>query len=165
VQRLVHRDAACVVTLLDAAPLARPLTIDGRVALAPGAPAIWFTFAGAWHDIGRFHDADHRFTGLYANVLTPVAGFDGRAWRTTDLFLDVWLPAGEARARLLDEDELNAAVANGLDPTFAARARAEGDSLLARAAAGTWPPPVVERWTLERVRQALDGGTSSAPPV
>lgn len=155
-QELVAREEGVVVTLIERAPVTRPSVIDGEVALEPGSPIVWFSFPGAWHDIGRFHRADGTFTGLYANVLTPVDGLDGADWTTTDLFLDVWIPATATRARILDEDELEEALRHGrLDQTTAARARAEAASLVARAGAGDWPPPVVFDWTLDRARAAV----------
>jgi predicted RNA-binding protein associated with RNAse of E/G family len=152
-QTLVHRTAGCVVTLLESAGLQRPMIIDGETALEPASPVVWFSFPGAWHDIGRFHTDDGGFTGLYANVLTPVDGLDGDVWATTDLFLDLWLPHGGA-PRILDEDELDAAVAAGaLDPGTARRARDEGAALLRSARAGQWPPAIVHHWTLEHARR------------
>ena len=63
----------------------------GKIALEAGSDAVWFTFPGLWHDIGRFHRADGEFTGIYANILTPpVIEPDGK-WETTDLFLDIWV--------------------------------------------------------------------------
>jgi uncharacterized protein len=154
-QRLVARTDLCVVTLLERTPLRAPMIIDGVAALEPGSPAVWFTFPGLWHDIGRFHDASGRFTGLYANVLTPVAGADTLDWATTDLYLDLWLPAGGAPL-LLDEHELDTALAaQHLPGAQAERARQEAATLLGEAAAGRWPPPVVDEWTLERARAEL----------
>ncbi len=152
-QRVVHRTPSCVVTLLESATLRQPMNIDGETALEPGAPIVWFTFADAWHDIGRFHTRAGAFTGLYANVLTPVQGIQGSVWRTTDLFLDVWQPRTGA-ARILDEDELAAALeAGAIDDAAAARARSEAEGLLAAARTGGWPPPIVGEWTLERARR------------
>ncbi len=158
VQRVVHRARGCTVTFLEAARV-RPMEIAGTLALEPGAPVVWFTFDGAWHDIGRFHLRDGTFTGCYANVLTPVTMREDE-WETTDLFLDVWLPRVGTPV-LLDEDELDAAErAGAVDPVTAARAREEADTLIAAARRGSWPPPIVAEWTLERVR-----GTPPRPPV
>lgn len=153
-QRLVERTPETVVTYLERTPMERALRVDGRVVLEDGAPVVWFTFPGAWHDIGRFHDRKGRFTGIYANILTPVEFLDDATWSTTDLFLDVFVtPAGVAH--LLDAHELAEAEAEGwIDAELAASARREADRLLALARAGHWPPPVVDRWTLERVRAA-----------
>jgi predicted RNA-binding protein associated with RNAse of E/G family len=156
-QQLVAQAGDCTVTLMERTPLAGPIRVDGRVILEPGAPVLWFTFAGAWHDIGRFHDASGRFTGWYANVLTPVRFLSAVEWETTDLYLDVWLGADGA-AQLLDREELEEAVAAGwVDAATAAEAEAEADRLLARAAAGEWPPAVAREWTLERARIAVAG--------
>ncbi|HEX8432761.1 MAG TPA: DUF402 domain-containing protein [Longimicrobium sp.] len=153
-QRVVEDDGHCVVTLLDAAELPRPVRAGGEIVLDPGAPVVWFTFRGLRHDIGRFHRADGTYTGLYANVLTPVE-MDGATWRTTDLCLDVWTGA-DGGVEILDEDELMEAERMGwTDAATASLARSEARELAAASAAGAWPPPVVHEWTLERARAAL----------
>ena len=130
-----------------------PLLVGGETALEPGSDAVWFTFPGAWHDIGRFYRADGRLTGIYANVITPCRFWPGGVWQTTDLFLDVWIPAREGRprlgdARVEDRDELQAAVDRGaLEPWLARRSRHEARRIMTRIRSGSWPPPVVERWT------------------
>lgn len=145
-----------IVTVSDPLQLEKPLLVDGGPGLETGSIAVWFTFPGVWHDIGRFHLADGTFTGLYANVLTPPE-IDGPIWRTTDLWLDVWTPPG-ASARLLDLEEFDAGVSAGLiDDETATRARAEADRILERAATGEWPPPIVQEWTLERALRELNG--------
>ena len=160
VQRLVYEDESVVVSLLEAAAIARPLTIAGQLAVEPGAPLLWFTFPGEWYDIGRFHRRDGTFTGLYADILEPIVQVGPREWRAVDLFLDLWLDARGGEARLLDEDELEEAVARGwISAETGAAARREAERLLRLARAGTWPPPVVHEWTLERARRALAQGT------
>lgn len=155
VQRLVRRTADAVITFVERVPLARPLITDGRVRLEPDAPVVWFSFPGARHDIGRFHRTDGTFTGIYANILTPVEGLDGSVWHTTDLFLDLWIPAGGTIA-LLDADELAAAEAAGhVDRHTALEATAEAERLLGEASAGRWPPAIVDEWSLERVLAEL----------
>jgi uncharacterized protein len=155
-QRLLAREGGAVVTLLENAAVKRPSEIDGVAVLEPGSPIVWISFAGERHDVGRFHRADGTFTGLYANILTPVEGLESADWVTTDLFLDVWLPAGGGEARLLDADELGRAVELGwIDDATAAAAIAEAARLLDEAHAGSWPPPVVHEWTLERARAEL----------
>ena len=164
-QRVVHRDPSVIVTLMDATPLARELRIGGRVVLEQGSPVVWFTFPGAWHDIGRFHLADGTFAGFYANILTPVEFLDEQRWRTTDLCLDVWLGT-DGSCELLDVEELEAAVVTGaIDAGSAQQARAEADRLLAAARAARWPPEVVRRWTLDASRAAVAAGTPARPQV
>jgi predicted RNA-binding protein associated with RNAse of E/G family len=156
VQTLVHHTPEVVITFMERTPLKRPVTAEGKVILEPGAPAVWFTFPDLWHDIGRFHLADGTFTGIYANVLTPVHFLDPMSWETTDLFLDVWLDRS-GRAMLLDEDEFEEARARGwIDDETAEAARTEAARILDAIRAGAWPPPAVEEWTLERVRERLE---------
>jgi predicted RNA-binding protein associated with RNAse of E/G family len=164
-QAVMMDDGACVVTYLPKAQLKRPVTVKGRVVLEAGAPVVWFTWRGeVWHDVGRFHLADGTFTGLYANVLTPVR-MDGAEWETTDLFLDVWMGTDGA-VEILDRDELDAAVNAGwLDADTAARAIAEAERLASDARAGAWPPALVHEWTLERAVGPADrGAPGEAPP-
>lgn len=163
-QHIVARTEECIVTLLEHTELTRPVTVRGRPVLERGAPAVWFTFPGAWHDAGRFHTSDDRFTGYYANVLTPVQFISPRHWQTTDLFLDVWLD--EQGTELLDEAELEDALRAGfVAPGDAERARAEATRLIDAAAAGRWPPRVCDEWTLERARAVLRGGTPNGAAV
>lgn len=164
-QQLVDHTAARTVTFLEHAELKRPVRARAADVLEPGAPVVWFTFPGAWHDIGRFHTRDGRFTGYYANLLTPVEFVTPLHWRTKDLFLDVWLD--DSGALLLDEDELDAAEASGaIPPEEGRRARQEAGRLLRAAAAGDWPPPVCAEFTLERCLTILAaGGTRGDPAV
>ncbi|HEU4883719.1 MAG TPA: DUF402 domain-containing protein [Longimicrobium sp.] len=156
-QAVVDDDGTCVVTYLPSAKVKKAMEIGGRVVLEPGAPIVWFTWRGdVWHDVGRFHRADGTFTGLYANVLTPVR-MDGANWETTDLFLDVWMDA-DGGVEILDRDEFDAALAAGwITPSTAARALAEAERLADDARRGTWPPAPVREWTVERVREVMAG--------
>jgi predicted RNA-binding protein associated with RNAse of E/G family len=153
-QTVLARTAACVVTFLESARIRQPLRVGGHAILEPGAPIVWFTFPGAWHDIGRFHSADGTFRGLYANVLTPVVGIESSTWFTTDLFLDVWQDAAGS-LRVLDADELAAArLAGSVEMPLAERAEEEVAAILAGAQSGAWPPPEVSEWNLERAVEA-----------
>ena len=153
-QPVIETTDECVVTLLQAASIDRPVTAGGRVVLEPGSPVVWFTFPGRWHDIGRFHLADGTFTGFYANILTPVR-MDGSRWETTDLCLDVWLGTG-GEVELLDEEEFEEAVRRGwIDPETEAAARREASLLQREALEGQWPPATVRAWDLTRARAAI----------
>jgi predicted RNA-binding protein associated with RNAse of E/G family len=155
-QHLVHDDNRVKVTLARDLPFDPPLVLAGAVALEAGSDAVWFTFPGAWHDIGRFHRADGTFTGVYANVITPCVFAPGEDWETTDLFLDLWIPAEGGEIHLLDADELARAEGAGhLPPRLARRARAEAETLRTAAEARRFPPPVVGAWTRERALRAL----------
>jgi predicted RNA-binding protein associated with RNAse of E/G family len=155
-QRLVHDGPDVKVTLAPAVARAAPIRIAGRTVLEDRSPVVWFTFPGRWHDIGRFHLADGTFTGLYANVITPVELRDGHRWDTTDLFLDLWVD--ERGGTVLDEDELQDALERGwVDQATAVRARQEIAQIRAEAEMGAWPPEMVREWTLDRARAALGG--------
>jgi len=140
------------VTLAENVPFDSPIRIHGEVALENGSAAIWFTLPGRWHDLGRFHRADGTFTGIYANILTPPVIHPGGVWETTDLFLDVWVDL-EGRLSVLDEDQFREAVERGwVTPREAQMASREVEGIRREHTAGSWPPEVVEEWTLERVR-------------
>ena len=155
-QPIIHESPEAIVTFSRGVHVPSPMEMDGEVVLETGSDIVWFTFPGLWHDIGRFHNAEGRFTGFYANLLTPVEMLPGNIWRTTDLFLDVWMKP-EQVPRLLDEDELQAALdAGALEPGTARRARKEAERILERADAAAWPPPLVHEWTRERALAVLD---------
>ena len=153
-QTLIHDRADVRVTLARSTKLRGPLMIEGAVALEPGSDVVWFTFPGAWHDIGRFHLIDGSFTGIYSNILTPPVFESGDVWRTTDLCLDVWIgPSGEPV--VLDRDEFDEAVSQGwVDDATRRRALEEVDRILDAASSGRWPPAVVQEWTLDKATRA-----------
>ncbi len=156
-QPIIHRNPEVIVTFSRDIRVAAPMRLGGKVVLEAGSDIVWFTFPHLWHDIGRFHTSDGAFTGLYANVLTPVEVLPEHVWHTTDLFLDVWMEPGKAPV-LLDEDELEAALeAGALAAETARRAREEAGKILKRAQVGTWPPAVVHEWTREQALTVLDG--------
>ena len=152
-QHLIFDEGGVKVTYAHDLKFESPIRIAGAIVLETGSEVIWFTFPGAWHDIGIFHRADGSVTGTYANILTPCVFEEGGIWRTTDLFLDLWIdPTGDLLT--LDEGELEEAEVKGwVDPDTAQRAREEIRTLSARAAAGIWPPEVVKKWTLARARE------------
>lgn len=149
-QRLVLDHPSVKVTLARDLTFDPPIRIHRQVALETGSDAVWFTFPGLWHDIGRFHRADGTFTGVYANILTPVEIREEGVWYTTDLYLDLWIPA-RGNISVLDRDHLEEALHQGwISPAEARRARAEVERLLEAHGQGDWPPAVVEEWTRKR---------------
>ena len=154
-QYLVHDTSDLKVTFAPSVVLPGPLRIDDRTVLENGSPVVWFTFPGAWHDIGRFHTADCVFTGFYANILTPVELGPGHVWDTTDLFLDLWMDEGGVQ--VLDEYDFDEAVGRGwMDEPTVRRARTEIVRLRSAAQSGAWPPPAVHEWTLERAQHRVE---------
>lgn len=156
-QHLVHDGEDVKVTFATDLTFEPPVTVDGETVLETGSEVVWFTFPGEWHDIGRFHTADGQFRGWYANVLTPPVFEAGDVWRTTDLFLDVWLPAEGGEPKLLDRDQLDEALEEGwIGGATGKRALREGERIIAACRRGRWPPEVTKEWTRERARAALD---------
>jgi len=88
-------------------------------------------------------------------VITPCNFEAGETWHTTDLFVDIW--RGEyGGVEILDLDELDYAVGRAwITESDADAALAEATRIVAMAAAGLWPPPLVWEWTRERVRESL----------
>jgi predicted RNA-binding protein associated with RNAse of E/G family len=164
VQRLILDTPEVIITLAESVPFDPPISIEGRIALEAGSDAVWFTFPGVWHDIGRFHRADGTFTGFYANVLTPPVIQAEGLWQTTDLFLDVWVNP-EGKLTVLDEDQLREAEEEGwVSGTDAARAREEVKRIEREFGAGRWPPQVVQDWTLDRARTVGASGAREDSP-
>lgn len=153
-QHLVLDRGEVKVTLAQDLAFDPPIEIEGVVALETGSCAVWFTFPEAWHDIGLFYLADGTFTGTYANILTPPSIEAGHVWRTTDLFLDVWVEPG-GRLSVLDREQFDEAVAAyWIDEDTAARALDEVEAIVEGYGAGHWPPAVVREWPLDRARIA-----------
>mgnify|MGYP001299161176 CR=1 FL=1 len=154
-QYLIWEDINVKITFASNLDFELPMLIDGEVVLEKGSEIIWFTFPGAWHDIGLFHGSNGILTGTYANILTPCVFEDISTWHTTDLFLDVWIDTN-GKILILDEEELKAAEAQGwITEKMAARARSEALSLKRQAESGLWPPAVVHEWDLVRARKSI----------
>ena len=151
-QLVLHSVDELIVTYQPKAEITESVLVDDRPVLAPGSPVIWFTIPGAWHDIGMFHLPSGQATGVYANILTPVAIETPTSWSTTDLYLDVWVPT-QGPAQILDEEEFEEALsAQAIGPDVAGRARAEANRVWSQAIAGQWPHPSVSAWDLERAQ-------------
>lgn len=154
VQRWVADLSGYRITLLESYPADRPLRVDDRPVLEPGAPALWFTVPDAWHDVGRFHLLDESFTGYYANIIAPPQ-IDGPVWHIHDLCLDLWVGI-DGRTEVLDRDEFDRAVKRGwIDAEAAEGARQELERLQELARAGRWPPALIRDYDLNRARSTL----------
>lgn len=131
----------------------KPARIDEAATLRPGSLLIWFLRPGQPFEIGAFYHARGAFQGYYINLIRPPR-LESTPWIIEDLYLDVWLPEG-GDGVLLDEDELDAAVARGeLSAGEAAELRALGAELLARSrrrGRPRWLPRSVGRSPAESV--------------
>ncbi|MBT8398774.1 MAG: DUF402 domain-containing protein [Gemmatimonadetes bacterium] len=162
IQELLLDTPEVKITLAESVPFDPPIRVHGQVALEKGSDAVWFTFPGMWHDVGRFHRADGTFTGLYANILTPPRFLPDGVWETTDLFLDIWIDPGGSLS-VLDEDQLEEAEAKGwVSDSRARRARREARWIEEEHRAGRWPPRIVGEWTLEKARQSSSSNVQAA---
>lgn len=162
IQKLLLDTTEVKITLAEDVPFDPPIRIRGEIALEAGSDAIWFTFPARWHDIGLFHTADDRFTGIYANILTPPVMEPDGSWETTDLFLDVWVDLDNT-LWVLDEDQLLEALDAGwISAELAERARKEVEWIRGEHRAGRWPPPVVGEWDLARARQSSSETSQAA---
>jgi predicted RNA-binding protein associated with RNAse of E/G family len=118
-----------------------PVEVRGSRILDSGAPMVWFIFADAWHDIGRFHLNDGTFTGWYTNLCRPVE-FDGDRWTGHDLFLDLW-QFTDGDPVWLDEDEFDDALTSGLiDKSLEKQILNQRTLIDMQVKLGAWPPPV-----------------------
>jgi predicted RNA-binding protein associated with RNAse of E/G family len=121
----------------------------------PGAPMVWFVFPEKWYDIGRFHLADHTFTGWYTNLTRPVE-INGDRWSATDLYLDFWTPASGDPV-WLDEPELELATRNKtLDRATRLRIDNERALIELQARLGAWPPQITRDIDLAQARRLRD---------
>ncbi|MCG8469508.1 MAG: DUF402 domain-containing protein [Gemmatimonadetes bacterium] len=149
-QEVLADDEDLKITLQVLGPGFRPRPIDPSTTLRPGALLVWYLFPGESYEIGAFYHRRGVFEGYYVNMIRPpIFGVD--AWVVEDLYLDIWVPAG-GTARLLDEEDLEAAVGRGeLDSREAGEITARAAELLAAAQGGRWPPRAVRRWPAELV--------------
>lgn len=131
----------------------KPVRIDEATTLRPGSLLMWFLRPGQPFEIGAFYHGRGAFQGYYINLIRPPR-LQSPPWIIEDLYLDVWLPEG-GDGVLLDEDELDAAVARGeLSAEEAGEVRAVGARLLARSrrrGRHRWLPRSVGRSPAESV--------------
>lgn len=148
-QELLHDGADCRVTLLPVSAELAPLEI-GDVSLGVGGAILWFLFPGRAWEVAAAYDSEGELAGYYTNFIRPPR-IEPERWHLTDLFLDVWQPAGGG-ARLLDTDDLEAAVAAGTIEAAEARSVEDEAAAVMRAAkAGRWPPRIVKEYPLADV--------------
>jgi predicted RNA-binding protein associated with RNAse of E/G family len=69
-------------------------------------------FYSEYFDVLAFYGLDGELAGTYCDIVTPLQKV-GAEYFITDLFLDLWLAPGQP-PRVLDLDEFDAAVAQGL---------------------------------------------------
>jgi protein associated with RNAse G/E len=116
-------------------------------------PVLWFNFPLAWHNIGAVYDKQEGLIGYYCDILTPIRRIP-KGFRTTDLFLDLWVfPDG--RYIILDEEEFEEAVRRKwIGNLWRKRAQKELEDLIAQVKEGRFPPSFVRDF-LEKLSENL----------
>ena len=148
-QEILHDGPNCKFSLLILPEDSEPLNV-GEVQLEPGGAILWYLFPDRSYEVGAVYDPHGRLLGWYTNLLRLPEISEGR-WELTDLFLDVWQPP-DGPARLLDEEDLAAALeAGAISREEARQIEAEAAAVLRSARAGRWPPTIVHRYPLEAV--------------
>jgi predicted RNA-binding protein associated with RNAse of E/G family len=148
-QEVLHDGPECKFSLLIHPEGEKPLSV-GEIELEPGGALLWYLFPERPYELAGVYDPEGAFLGWYTNLLRPPEISDGR-WVLTDLYLDVWQPAG-GEAKVLDRDELEAAREAGHISLQEARTvEAEAAAVLRAARAGRWPPTIVRRHPLDAV--------------
>ena len=148
-QEILHDGPNCKFSLLILPEGSEPLNV-GEVQLEPGGAILWYLFPDRSYEVGGVYDPHGRLLGWYTNLLRLPEISEGR-WELTDLFLDVWQPP-DGPARLLDEEDLAAALETGaISREEARQVEAEAAAVLRSARAGRWPPTIVHRYPLEAV--------------
>ncbi len=148
-QEVLHDGLTCKISLMLSGRDSTPLRI-GEVDLQAGGVILWFVFPGRPYEIASVYDPQGEHLGTYTNFIRPPKLETG-VWQMTDLYLDVWQPAGGS-ARLLDEADFEEALRDGvLEADEARGVRAEADAVLRAARGGRWPPGIVGRNGLDAV--------------
>lgn len=100
----------------------------GYVRFDPADHVIEHFWRSRWYTIADVRDPIRGRKGWYCDVTRPAEVAPGSIV-STDLDLDLWVPAGAGPAVVLDEDEFEAGGLPRTDPTAAAQARRALDEL------------------------------------
>ncbi|MFH8790387.1 DUF402 domain-containing protein [Streptomyces roseoverticillatus] len=111
------------------APWAAPADRDfGFVRFERGDVFTEHYWRDRWHAVKEVRAADGTLKGWYCDITRPAEIAPG-AVVSTDLDLDLWVPADGATVLRLDEDEFEESGLERRDPVAAAKARAALDEL------------------------------------
>jgi predicted RNA-binding protein associated with RNAse of E/G family len=147
---LVYRDESVVVAKY-VTPTRKSVIFDREVVLAAGYQVTYFELPGQWFTVCKIRNIEGKHTGYYCDIATPPQFFEDRI-EQTDLFLDLWVFPDLTRHQILDEDELEAALANSwIEKPLYDRAKQEARKLISEVEAGRFPPMAVKNLE-ERLR-------------
>lgn len=134
--------------------LPESLAIEATKASKKHYLILWFNFPLAWHDIGAVYEGLGELRGYYCDIITPIRR-TCEGFRTTDLFLDLWV-FPEGRYVILDQDEFEEAIKRKwIGNRWKKRARMELGSLIAQIDQRRFPPPFV-RGFLEKASKNFE---------
>jgi predicted RNA-binding protein associated with RNAse of E/G family len=140
---LVYRDENVVVAKY-VTPTRKSVMFDREVVLAAGYHITYFELSGQWFTVCKIRNTEGKHTGYYCDIATPPRFFEDRI-EQTDLFLDLWVFPDLRRYKMLDEDELEPALANGwIEKPLYDRAKQEIRKLVCEVEAGRFPPTIVK---------------------
>jgi ribose-phosphate pyrophosphokinase len=146
-QQLIFENSDMMITK-HRVKISTPFIINGDVVLDDGYWALWFTFWGKWHDIGKFYPPEEKFTGYYCDIITPMRRLSDSEIEITDLCLDLWI-SPDGNYTILDEDEFDEAVrSNWIDNSLIQRAKSELATLIESVKLGEFPPDFVKSYEL-----------------
>jgi predicted RNA-binding protein associated with RNAse of E/G family len=124
---------------------ANSVVFDGKVVLAPAYHIVYFEMMRKWFSVGKIRNLDGHHTGYYCDIVTPPRVLEAGVVEVTDLFLDLWV-APDLRYRVLDEEELEAALTKGwITKRLYETAKKELKKLIALVEQGRFPPPLVKQ--------------------
>lgn len=140
---LVYRDKSVVVAKY-VTPTRKTVVFDKEVVLAAGYEITYFELPDQWFTVCKIRNTEGKHTGYYCDIATPPQFLEDRV-EQTDLFLDLWVFPDLSRYRVLDEDELETALANGwIEKPLYDRAKHEIQELICAVESGRFPPTIVK---------------------
>ncbi len=108
-----------------------------------GFQGTFFIFCDKWFVVSKIRDLRGRHTGYYCDIVTPLKRSQEGILEVTDLFLDLWV-SPELEYKVLDEDEFEQAVKNGLvNEPLREKAQATLKQLMKKVENRRFPPPLV----------------------
>ncbi len=146
---LLHRSNVMVMAQYTVENAQTPLLINNMCVLENGYTAVCFIEYGKWYITDKIFDFQANPTGFMVKLVTPVT--ENLTFLTAmDLFVRVWItPENEFHIsgtkmlkKVLEEGFLSETVEQGVISTM--------DELIPSIQAGTFPPPFVKDFRIEK---------------
>ena len=141
---LLFEDEGILVVRSQLINPSKDLVVDRKTVLEKGFSAVVFEFRRRYYGIAKIYDKNKNFTGFFCNINTPIERFED-GYKTTDLFLDLWVYPDGTKYIVLDEDEFEEALKeNWLDEKLARKARETLGQLIEMVKEKKFPPKFVK---------------------